>query len=317
MEDNMTNAAVDATQSMATGDAIIAPQENSGVVDATENNADVAENNQSIDASPTENVQDGIQTPVENVEGAKNDTPPLVDDVEQLKRQLQEYQLRDEELKNLSNRLGTNQVGDVQILQAQQQLDIVNNQAQQAYLQLCNEYGVDYRPDKIDASSLELKEKDPQKYYELLNRIQQLDNVVNAKRNEVNNYIYNKELNNAVMQYKDVFDASPAMANAVDAYIKSNYNVRPQDALATFMQLAAPVYKEAFEYGKLYAQQEAIKNSNNPQQILNNTVVSNNNSYATTNPRPFTLKEIEAMSQAEFERNEKEIDRQFRAGLIK
>lgn len=315
MEDNMTNAAVDATQSMATGD-VTPPQENSGVVDTTENDANVAENNQGIDASSTENVVDNQQTPVKNVD-TKTDTPPSVDNVEQLKRQLQEYQLRDEELKNLSNRLGTNQVGDVQILQAQQQLDIVNNQAQQAYLQLCNEYGVDYRPDKIDASSLELKEKDPQKYYELLNRIQQLDNVVNAKRNEVNNYIYNKELNNAVMQYKDVFDASPAMANAVDAYIKSNYNVRPQDALATFMQLAAPVYKEAFEYGKLYAQQEAIKNSNNPQTILNNTVVGNNNSYATTNPRPFTLKEIEAMSQDEFERNEKEIDRQYRAGLIK
>lgn len=311
----MTNAAVDTTQSMATGE-VITPQENSGVVNTTENKADVTEQPQDNVQTPSENVVDNQQTPSENVQQPV-DTPPVVDDVEQLKRQLQEYQLRDEELKNLSNRLGTDRVGDVQILQAQQQLDIVNNQAQQAYLQLCNEYGVDYRPDKIDASSLELKEKDPQKYYELLNRIQQLDNVVNAKRNEVNNYIYNKELNNAVMQYKDVFDASPAMASAVDAYIKSNYNLRPQDALNAFMQIAAPVYKEAFEYGKLFAQQEAIKNSNNPQTVLNNTVVGNNNSYATTNPRPFTLKEIEAMSQDEFERNEKEIDRQYRAGLIK
>lgn len=315
MEENITNAAVETTQSMATGEPSV-PQENSGVVNTTENSANVAEQPQGNVTTPVENVVDDTKIPAENVQQPA-DTPPVVDDVEQLKRQLQEYQLRDEELKNLSNRLGTNQVGDVQILQAQQQLDIVNNQAQQAYLQLCNEYGVDYRPDKIDASSLELKEKDPQKYYELLNRIQQLDNVVNAKRNEVNNYIYNKELNNAVMQYKDVFDASPAMASAVDAYIKSNYNLRPQEALSAFMQMAAPVYKEAFEYGKLFAQQEAIKNSNNPQTVLNNTVVGNNNSYATTNPRPFTLKEIDAMSQEEFERNEKEIDRQYRAGLIK
>lgn len=307
MEEQNANVTVSSDVTMETG--ATQPQENINA-EPTENQTNAPADAVTAEPQPTE--------PVEQVEqNTVQDTPNVGEDINALKQKLQEYQMREEEIKNLSSRLGTDKVQDVQIAQAHQQMDIINNQAQQAYIKLCNEYGVDYRPDKIDASSLELKEKDPQRYYELVNRIEHLDNLVTNKRNEVNSYIYQKELSNALAQYQSVMDASPALSGAITNYLRNNYGVNPNQAIQAFMDLATPVYKEAFEYGRLYAQQEAVKAQNNPSETLNDNIAMKNASYASTNPRPFTLAEIDAMSQAEFEKNEAEIDRQFKAGLIK
>ena len=260
--------------------------------------------------------QGDINTQVDN-KNATTDQPDTSNEMNDLKRQLEEYRLKEEELKNLSQRLGTDKQGDVQIAAAYQQLDIVNNQAQQAYIQLCNEFGVDYRPDRIEASAKELLEKNPQGYYDLQYRLNQLDGIVEAKRAEVGNFIHARQMETARAKYEQVLNASPAMASAMNAYLGANQGHNPIELMDGFMELATPMYREAFEYGKLYAQQEAMKANNQPANILNNNTIVNNTGYTAEAPKLFTRAEIANMDDATFAKYEKEIDRQAKAGLIK
>ena len=260
--------------------------------------------------------QGDINTQVDN-KNATTDQPDTSNEMNDLKRQLEEYRLKEEELKNLSQRLGTDKQGDVQIAAAYQQLDIVNNQAQQAYIQLCNEFGVDYRPDRIEASAKELLEKNPQGYYDLQYRLNQLDGIVEAKRAEVGNFIHARQMETARAKYEQVLNASPAMASAMNAYLGANQGHNPIELMDGFMELATPMYREAFEYGKLYAQQEAMKANNQPANILNNNTIVNNTGYTAEAPKLFTRAEIANMDDATFAKYEKEIDRQYKAGLIK
>lgn len=315
-ENTNTNINTEATSvnttvdSGATEQAIV--QENTTVDGVTEK---VQEN---LVEGPTTLVdnQGDINTQVDN-KNATTDQPDTSNEINDLKRQLEEYRLKEEELKNLSQRLGTDKQGDVQIAAAYQQLDIVNNQAQQAYIQLCNEFGVDYRPDRIEASAKELLEKNPQGYYDLQYRLNQLDGIVEAKRAEIGNFVHQKQMATARAKYEQVLNASPAMANAMNAYLGANQGHNPIELMDGFMELATPMYREAFEYGKLYAQQEAIKANNQPANILNNNTIVNNNGYAAEAPRVFTRAEIARMDDATYAKYEKEIDRQVKAGLIK
>lgn len=260
--------------------------------------------------------QGDINTQVDN-KNATTDQPDTSNEMNDLKRQLEEYRLKEEELKNLSQRLGTDKQGDVQIAAAYQQLDIVNNQAQQAYIQLCNEFGVDYRPDRIEASAKELLEKNPQGYYDLQYRLNQLDTIVENKRAEVGNFIHARQMETARAKYEQVLNASPAMASAMNAYLGANQGHNPIELMDGFMELATPMYREAFEYGKLYAQQEAMKANNQPANILNNNTIVNNTGYTAEAPKLFTRAEIANMDDRTFAKYEKEIDRQYKAGLIK
>lgn len=306
-EATSVNTTVD---SGATEQAIV--QENTTVDGVTEK---VQEN---LVEGPTTLVdnQGDINTQVDN-KNATTDQPDTSNEMNDLKRQLEEYRLKEEELKNLSQRLGTDKQGDVQIAAAYQQLDIVNNQAQQAYIQLCNEFGVDYRPDRIEASAKELLEKNPQGYYDLQYRLNQLDGIVEAKRAEVGNFIHARQMETARAKYEQVLNASPAMASAMNAYLGANQGHNPIELMDGFMELATPMYREAFEYGKLYAQQEAMKANNQPANILNNNTIVNNTGYTAEAPKLFTRAEIANMDDRTFAKYEKEIDRQYKAGLIK
>lgn len=287
-------------------------QENTTVDGVTEK---VQENLVEGPTTPVDNQGD-INTQVDN-KNATTDQPDTSNEMNDLKRQLEEYRLKEEELKNLSQRLGTDKQGDVQIAAAYQQLDIVNNQAQQAYIQLCNEFGVDYRPDRIEASAKELLEKNPQGYYDLQYRLNQLDGIVEAKRAEVGNFIHARQMETARAKYEQVLNASPAMASAMNAYLGANQGHNPIELMDGFMELATPMYREAFEYGKLYAQQEAMKANNQPANILNNNTIVNNTGYTAEAPKLFTRAEIANMDDATFAKYEKEIDRQYRSGLIR
>ena len=309
---NITDAtSVNTTvDSGATEQAIV--QENTTVDGVTEK---VQENLVEGPTTPVD-TQGDINTQVDN-KNATTDQPDTSNEMNDLKRQLEEYRLKEEELKNLSQRLGTDKQGDVQIAAAYQQLDIVNNQAQQAYIQLCNEFGVDYRPDRIEASAKELLEKNPQGYYDLQYRLNQLDTIVESKRTEVGNFIHARQMETARAKYEQVLNASPAMANAMNAYLGANQGHNPIELMDGFMELATPMYREAFEYGKLYAQQEAMKANNQPANILNNNTIVNNTGYTAEAPKLFTRAEIANMDDRTFAKYEKEIDRQYKAGLIK
>lgn len=309
---NIVNTGVDTTVDSGATEQVNTTQENTAVEGTTENVHKNPVEGPTTDVNNTE----GINTQVDD-KNATTDQLDTSNDVNVLKRQLEEYRLKEEELKNLSQRLGTDKQGDIQIAAAYQQLDIVNNQAQQAYIQLCNEFGVDYRPDRIEASAKELLEKNPQGYYDLQYRLNQLDTIVENKRAEVGNYIYQRQMQTARAKYDNVLNASPAMANAMNAYLGANQGHNPIELMDGFMELATPMYREAFEYGKLYAQQEAIKAAQQPAQVLNNSTITNNTSHSVDLPTTLTLADVEKMDVKTYAKNAALIDKLYAEGKLK
>ena len=288
------------------------------------------ESNQSVENSATPVVEENaIEQSTENKvdEGATNiqsevnskpveetlpkvDTPNAEEDIEVLKKQLEEYRLKEEEVKQLSNRLGTNNFQDMQIFEANKQLDIIDNQAQQAYINLCNQYGVDYRPDKIEASANELMSKDPKAYYDLNYKLNQLDNVVNQQRNEIQNFVRRREIELSAQKYNKILLASPVLRQQLTGYLDKVKPANPSKDIDTFMQMAQAIQREAFEYGKLFAQQEQKKIETSPENVLNNnSIVQGSNGGTTFGNKPLTMADIEKMDLATYSKYATEIDR--------
>lgn len=282
-----------------------ATQENSMVNVSTENNT-------------VDNVQPAVGEQVENAQ-ATDITDKFVEpkqdvNVEALQKQVQEYQAKEQETRELLSRLGTDGTTDIQVLEAIKQRDIIDNQAQQAYVKLCNKYGVDYRTENIEASAKALKEKDPQAYYDLQYELGQLDNIVNEKRGVIDNFITQKQVQTSLNKYGQLLNASPALKQQLNSYLDTVPLTDPVNQIDTFMQMATAIQREAIEIGKILAQQQAQAQS--PANVLNNSVMAQQTSYAATPPKTWTRQEIAAMSDKEFAKYEKEIDRAVREGRV-
>lgn len=282
-----------------------ATQENSMVNVSTENNT-------------VDNVQPAVGEQVENAQ-ATDITDKFVEpkqdvNVEALQKQVQEYQAKEQETRELLSRLGTDGTTDIQVLEAIKQRDIIDNQAQQAYVKLCNKYGVDYRAENIEASAKALKEKDPQAYYDLQYELGQLDNIVNEKRGVIDNFITQKQVQTSLNNYGQLLNASPALKQQLNSYLNTVPLTDPVNQIDTFMQMATAIQREAIEIGKILAQQQAQAQS--PANVLNNSVMAQQTSYAATPPKTWTRQEIAAMSDKEFAKYEKEIDRAVREGRV-
>lgn len=282
-----------------------ATQENSMVNVSTENNT-------------VDNVQPAVGEQVENAQ-ATDITDKFVEpkqdvNVEALQKQVQEYQAKEQETRELLSRLGTDGTTDIQVLEAIKQRDIIDNQAQQAYVKLCNKYGVDYRAENIEASAKALKEKDPQAYYDLQYELGQLDNIVNEKRGVIDNFITQKQVQTSFNKYGQLLNASPALKQQLNSYLNTVPLTDPVNQIDTFMQMATAIQREAIEIGKILAQQQAQAQS--PANVLNNSVMAQQTSYAATPPKTWTRQEIAAMSDKEFAKYEKEIDRAVREGRV-
>ena len=282
-----------------------ATQENSMVNVSTENNT-------------VDNVQPAVGEQVENAQ-ATDITDKFVEpkqdvNVEALQKQVQEYQAKEQETRELLSRLGTDGTTDIQVLEAIKQRDIIDNQAQQAYVKLCNKYGVDYRAENIEASAKALKEKDPQAYYDLQYELGQLDSIVNEKRGVIDNFITQKQVQTSLNKYRQLFNASPALKQQLNSYLNTVPLTDPVNQIDTFMQMATAIQREAIEIGKILAQQQAQAQS--PANVLNNSVMAQQTSYAATPPKTWTRQEIAAMSDKEFAKYEKEIDRAVREGRV-
>lgn len=285
--------------------AASAPQENSMVNVSTENNT-------------VDNVQPAVGEQVENAQ-ATDITDKFVEpkqdvNVEALQKQVQEYQAKEQETRELLSRLGTDGTTDIQVLEAIKQRDIIDNQAQQAYVKLCNKYGVDYRAENIEASAKALKEKDPQAYYDLQYELGQLDSIVNEKRGVIDNFITQKQVQTSLNKYGQLLNASPALEQQLNSYLNTVPLTDPVNQIDTFMQMATAIQREAIEIGKILAQQQAQAQS--PANVLNNSVMAQQTSYAATPPKTWTRQEIAAMSDKEFAKYEKEIDRAVREGRV-
>lgn len=282
-----------------------ATQENSMVNVSTENNT-------------VDNVQPAVGEQVENAQ-ATDITDKFVEpkqdvNAEALQKQVQEYQAKEQETRELLSRLGTDGTTDIRVLEAIKQRDIIDNQAQQAYVKLCNKYGVDYRAENIEASAKALKEKDPQAYYDLQYELGQLDSIVNEKRGVIDNFITQKQVQTSLNKYGQLLNASPALKQQLNSYLNTVPLTDPVNQIDTFMQMATAIQREAIEIGKILAQQQAQAQS--PANVLNNSVMAQQTSYAATPPKTWTRQEIAAMSDKEFAKYEKEIDRAVREGRV-
>lgn len=286
-----------------------------GAAPATQENSTV---NVSTENNTVDNVQPAVGEQVENAQ-ATDITDKFVEpkqdvNVEALQKQVQEYQAKEQETRELLSRLGTDGTTDIQVLEAIKQRDIIDNQAQQAYVKLCNKYGVDYRTENIEASAKALKEKDPQAYYDLQYELGQLDSIVNEKRGVIDNFITQKQVQTSLNRYGQLLNASPALKQQLNSYLNTVPLTDPVNQIDTFMQMATAIQREAIEIGKILAQQQAQAQS--PANVLNNSVMAQQTSYAATPPKTWTRQEIAAMSDKEFAKYEKEIDRAVREGRV-
>ena len=281
-------------------------QENDGQVEQPK-----VEETQTLNESPVEDSttdvkpQDGIVEPKEK-ENSTEGQPMTSEEIQKRLDKLKEYEVKDNELNELRNRLGSQAPQDNTIFQARQQLAMVENLAQQEYIKLCNEYGVDYRPDMIDKSSQVLKEKDPQAYYDLKYKLNNICDGLEAKRNEVEGFVNRYELNNAIERNRKIFDTSPAVSTVMDGLLKEGF-VTAANMDTVIQNYMMPIMREAYEAGR----QSAAQTPPSPAKVLNNSVITQQQATPLPQKQQFTLDEIASMDSATYKKYQAEIDKLF------
>ena len=188
------------------------------------------------------------------------------------------------------------------------------NEGKQVYLRLCNEYGIDANPDKIDASVEELKKTDPAKAYDFQRRFEQLGQEVEYKRHAVQqqNAVY--EINKFEQDYSQLLNAAPALNNIMAQYVQAYGANTPNmyGQLKNIMDIVLPAYQEAFNAGKQYALQDKAKKDTSG--VQGGIATANTQTY---NPGTvFTRDQIARMSSDEFAKYEKQIQQQMLEGKI-
>ena len=281
-------------------------QENDGQVEQPKVVETQTLNESSVKDSTT-NVkpQDGIVEPPKE-ENSTEGQPMTSEEIQKRLDKLKEYEVKDNELNELRNRLGSQAPQDNTIFQARQQLAMVENLAQQEYIKLCNEYGVDYRPDMIDKSSQVLKEKDPQAYYDLKYKLNNICDGLEAKRNEVEGFVNRYELNNAIERNREIFDTSPAVSAVMDGLLKEGF-VTAANMDTVIQNYMMPIMREAYEAGR----QSAAQTPPSPAKVLNNSVITQQQATPLPQKQQFTLDEIASMDSATYKKYQAEIDKLF------
>ena len=281
-------------------------QENDGQVEQPK-----VEETQTSNESPLEEPtidvkpQEGIVEPPKE-ENSTEGQPMTSEEIQKRLDKLKEYEVKDNELNELRNRLGSQAPQDNTIFQARQQLAMVENLAQQEYIKLCNEYSVDYRPDMIDKSSQVLKEKDPQAYYDLKYKLNNICDGLEAKRNEVEGFVNRYELNNAIERNRKIFDTSPAVSTVMDGLLKEGF-VTAANMDTVIQNYMMPIMREAYEAGR----QSAAQTPPSPAKVLNNSVITQQQATPLPQKQQFTLDEIASMDSATYKKYQAEIDKLF------
>ena len=281
-------------------------QENNGQVEQPKVEETQTLNESPVEASTTDvKPQDGIVEPPKE-ENSTEGQPMTSEEIQKRLDKLKEYEVKDNELNELRNRLGSQAPQDNTIFQARQQLAMVENLAQQEYIKLCNEYGVDYRPDMIDKSSQVLKEKDPQAYYDLKYKLNNICDGLEAKRNEVEGFVNRYELNNAIERNRKIFDTSPAVSTVMDGLLKEGF-VTAANMDTVIQNYMMPIMREAYEAGR----QSAAQTPPSPAKVLNNSVITQQQATPLPQKQQFTLDEIASMDSATYKKYQAEIDKLF------
>ena len=281
-------------------------QENNGQVEQPKVEETQTSNESPVEDSTTDvKPRDGIVEPPKE-ENSTEGQPMTSEEIQKRLDKLKEYEVKDNELNELRNRLGSQAPQDNTIFQARQQLAMVENLAQQEYIKLCNEYGVDYRPDMIDKSSQVLKEKDPQAYYDLKYKLNNICDGLEAKRNEVEGFVNRYELNNAIERNRKIFDTSPAVSTVMDGLLKEGF-VTAANMDTVIQNYMMPIMREAYEAGR----QSAAQTPPSPAKVLNNSVITQQQATPLPQKQQFTLDEIASMDSATYKKYQAEIDKLF------
>lgn len=298
MAEEITNQAASETQT-----ATIAAEENTTASQETQ----VVNQEQTTEDTPVENSNNEQTSETQTTESTQ--TQPTV---EQRLEKLKEYEVREEEDRKLRETLGIQDVDQETFNLMNMDQQIVNVGKQQ-YLRLCNEFGIDADPSRIDASVKALKETDPAKGYEFERRFEQLGNEVTSKRQAVQQQNAYYEVSKFQNDYSQILNASPALNNVMAQYVQSTGAVpNLYGQLHGVMDLVLPVYQEAFNAGKQYALQDKAKNDTSGVQggvATQNTQTYNSGQY-------FTRDQIKHMSPEEFAKHETAIMQQMREGKI-
>ena len=279
--------------------------------DATENGT-LNESNLEGSVSGVDSQNDKlVQSTTENAVETK---PEVSEDISEKLRRLEQYEVKEKELQSLKERLGgeiSNE--DNMIFSAKKELAQLENQAQQEYIKLCTQFGVDFRPEKIDESAQMLLEKDPKAYYELTYRLQGLEQQVSSRRDQVIDFINKRDIGLAIERNRNILEASPAIQSVVNTLINDGGIDGSQ--IDNIVQYGMMVAREAYEMGRQASIQASAKPT--PSQVLNNNVIAQQTSNALPGGRELTLKDVEAMSVEEYAKNEALIDKLYAEGKLK
>ena len=268
---------------------------------------------QEPDATPdTQNVsEDGVNT--EPTEAPATDTQNTVVDQQELDRKLREYEIQQQEQQLLRQRLGIDDsISDEQVSLINMEQRVVN-QGKTAYLDLCNKYGIDSDPARLDANVAELKKIDPAKGYEFERAVERLTDEINGKKAQIAQYQYNNSVNQFAKDYGEILNASPALNNALTQVAQANYN-NPYiyETLKGSMDYLTAIYAEAYQYGqKNRTIEDARKDTSGVQGSITKDI-----NQTTPNTRTFTAEDIANMSQDEFEKNYNTIMKMYAEGKI-
>ena len=249
---------------------------------------------------------------ITNQEGEQTQEQQKQPTIEELQAKLKEYEVRDEEDRMIREQLGISDIDSTTYNLMNMDQQIVN-EGKQVYLRLCNEYGIDANPEKIDASVEELKKTDPAKAYEFQKRFEELGSEVEFKRNMVQQQNNMYELNKFSSDYGQILNASPAISNIMLQYVE-NYGGTPgvYNQLQNVIETIMPAYQEAFNAGRQYALQDKAKKDTSG--VSGGVATANTQTYTPGNV--FTREQIAKMSTEEFAKYEKEIQRQMIEGKI-
>ena len=289
---------------------------NEQVTETPAQNTVMEEPQEQVQGQPQVEGQPAEQ-PVEN----NNEQQPTQDGqvaeptAEELKAKLREYEVREEEDRVLREKLGLKDIDQATYNYMNLDQQIVN-EGKQVYLRLCNEYGIDANPDKIDASVEALKQSDPAKAYEFQRKFESLGNEVTNRRQAVQQQNTYYEVQKFERDYNDIIQASPALNNVLTQYVQTYNPMQGGDVygqLKGVVDILMPCYQEAFEAGKRFALGDKAKRDTTPVQ---GGVAAGGGTNTYVAGTTFTREQIRNMSPAEFAKNEVAIKQAMIEGKI-
>lgn len=285
------------------------------VADATNDTNTVAETETQVESGTQESDVTQSNEGANSVENSNEATTQVTEPtVEQLQAKLKEYEVREEEDRQLREKLGIQDV-DSQVYNYMNIEQQVVNQGKQEYLRLCTEYGIDADPNRIDESIKKLEETDPRKAYEFKGKFEALGNEVYGRRQAIQQQTAYYEVNKFQNEYNQLLNASPALTNIFNQYVqtygRNTSNMYGQ--LKGVMDIVLPAYQEAFNAGKQYALQDKARKDTSA--VQGGIATANTQTYTPANG-VFTREQISKMSPDEFAKNELAIRQQMMEGKI-